>query len=84
MNDYSSIRRKLMGTITISRDELRKIMRETFVDVLSERKDLIEDAVVEAIEDLGLARAMEEGRTGEFVNGKEFGRKLGAKLKRMK
>lgn len=84
MNDYSSIRRKLMGTMTISRDELRKIMRETFVDVLSERKDLIEDAVVEAIEDLGLARAMEEGRTGEYVNRKEFGRKLQAKLKRMK
>lgn len=70
--------------MTISRDELRKIMRETFVDVLSERKDLIEDAVVEAIEDLGLARAMEEGRTGEYVNRKEFGRKLQAKLKRMK
>lgn len=29
--------------------------------MLKERKDLLEDAVVDAIEDIGLARAMAEG-----------------------
>lgn len=70
-----------METITIGRNELRKIMRETFIDVLTNRKDLIEDAVIEAIEDIGLGVAMEEGRIGEYVDGNEFIRKLNAKIK---
>ena len=73
-----------METISMSRKELNKIVRETFVCFLTDRKDLIEDAVVEDLEDLGLARAMTEGRTGEYVDGKEFKRKLNSKLKRTK
>jgi hypothetical protein len=73
-----------MATITISRGELKKIMQETFVGVLSNRRDLIEDAVVEAIEDVGLARAIVDGRTDEYVDAKEFRRKIDAKLKRTK
>jgi len=30
-----------METITISRNELKKLMKDTFVDVLTQRKDLI-------------------------------------------
>ena len=73
-----------METIAISRNELKKIIRETFVDVLSDRKDLIGDAVLEAIEDLGLVRAMEEGRTGEYEDLGGFKKKLDARLKRTK
>jgi len=73
-----------METITISRRELKKIMKESFVDVLTSRRDLIEDAVIEAIEDVGLAMAMEDGRTGEYVDAREFRRKLSTKLKRTK
>ena len=65
-----------METITVSRDELKELMRETFIAVLTERKDLIENAVLEAIEDIGLGIAMEEGRTGEYVEKDEFIRKL--------
>jgi lipoate-protein ligase B len=61
-----------MNTVTIKSNELRKMMHETFIDVLTERKDLIENAVIEAIEDIGLGIAMEEGRTGEYIDAKEF------------
>jgi lipoate-protein ligase B len=70
-----------METVTISRNELKILMKETLIDVLTNRKDLIEDAVVEAIEDIGLGIAMEEGRTGEYVDGNEFMRKLDNKIK---
>ena len=70
-----------METVTISRNELKILMKETLIDVLTNRKDLIEDAVVEAIEDIGLGIAMEEGRTGEYVEGNEFMRKLDNKIK---
>jgi len=49
------------GTITITPEDLKVMMKETFIEVLKERKDLLEDAVIEAIEDIGLARAMAEG-----------------------
>jgi len=61
-----------MQTITIGSNELKKIMREIFIDVLTERRDLIEDAVIEAIEDIGLGIAMEAGRTGEYIDTQKF------------
>jgi lipoate-protein ligase B len=70
-----------METVAISRNELKILMKETLIDVLTNRKDLIEDTVVEAIEDIGLGIAMEEGRTGEYVDGNEFMRKLDNKIK---
>jgi lipoate-protein ligase B len=70
-----------MEAIAMSRNEFKKLMRETFIDVLTDRKDLIEDAVIEAIEDIGLGVAMEEGRTGEYVDEDEFMAKLGSKIK---
>ena len=70
-----------METITITPNKLKKLMKETFIDVLTDRKDLIEDAVIEAIEDIGLGVAMEEGRTGEYVDENEFIRKLDRKIK---
>jgi len=70
-----------METITLNRDELKRLMREAFVDVLTERKDLIENAVIEAIEDIGLSLAMEEGRTGEYVDADDFMRKLDGRVK---
>ena len=43
------------------------------MDVLTKRKDLIEDAVIEAFEDISLGSiAMGEGRTGKYVDVKEF------------
>ncbi len=73
-----------METITINRNELKKLMRETFIDVLTDRKDLIEDAVLDAIEDIGLGVAMEEGRTFEYVNDADFLGKLDKRIKGMK
>ena len=70
-----------METIAMSRNEFRRLMRETLIDVLTDRKDLIEDAVIEAIEDIGLGLAMEEGRTGEYIDGDEFIAKLENKIK---
>ncbi len=70
-----------METITISSAELKRLMRETFIDVLTERKDLIEEAVIEAIEDIGLGIAMEEGRSGEYINNEEFIKKIDSKIK---
>jgi hypothetical protein len=73
-----------MDTITISRKELRKLIRETFEDVLNDKKELIGDAVVEAMEDIGLAIAMEVGNKGEYIDIGNFKKKLGNRIKQAK
>ena len=70
--------------VSISRSELKKIIRETFVDVLNERKDIISDAVMEAIEDFGLANAIVKERTYEYIGTDVFKKKLENKIKRSK
>lgn len=56
-----------MGMPDISTTELKELMKEAITSVLTERKDLLEDAVSEAILDMKLALAIEEGDTGEYV-----------------
>ena len=57
-----------METKDITKDELREIMKEAVTTVLTERRDLLEEAVSEAILDMKLGLAMEEADTGEYVS----------------
>jgi len=65
-----------MKTLGISKSELRELMKEALISVLTERKDLLEDAVSEAILDMKLGLAIEEGDTGEYVRESEVLSKL--------
>ena len=60
----------------ISKSELKKLMKEAIISVLTERRDLLEDAVSEAILDMKLGLAIEEGDTGEYVPESEIFSKL--------
>jgi len=51
----------------ISKSELKEMIREAMISVLAERKDLLEEAVSEAILDMKLGLAIEEGDIGEYV-----------------
>ena len=51
----------------ISKSELKELMKEAVVSALTERIDLLEEAVSEALLDMKLALAMEEADTGEYV-----------------
>lgn len=73
-----------MNTITMDRQELKKLIRETMEDVFNDKKELIGDAVLEAMEGISLGRAMEEGRTGEYVDIDEFKKKLTSRIARLK
>jgi hypothetical protein len=60
----------------ISKNELRDVIKEAMISVLAERKDLLEEAVSEAILDMKLGLAIEEGDTGEYVSEAEVLSKL--------
>ena len=65
-----------METQGISKNELKELMKEAVISVLTERNDLLEDAVSEAILDMKLGLALEEGDTGEYVSESEIMLKL--------
>ncbi|MBS3809984.1 MAG: hypothetical protein KGY38_07525 [Desulfobacterales bacterium] len=56
-----------MQTNELSKTELREIIKEAVTAVLTERKDLLEDALSEALLDMKLGLAMEEADSGEYV-----------------
>ena len=60
----------------ISKSELRHMIKEAMISVLAERKDLLQEAVSEAILDMKLGLAIEEGDSGEYVPESEVLSKL--------
>ena len=51
--------------------QLKAIFKAALVEVMEERRDLIRDAVEDALEEIALARAIEEGKDSEAVSRNE-------------
>jgi hypothetical protein len=47
--------------LTANETKLKKLLKAAVVEVLEERRDLVRDAVVEAVEDIGLVGAIQAG-----------------------
>jgi len=60
----------------ISKSELEGIVKRAVTSVLEERKDLLEEAVSEAILDMKLGLAIEEGDRGDYVSEENIMKKL--------
>jgi len=52
----------------INQAQLKELLKAAIVEVLEERRDLISDLIEEALEDLALARAIEEGESTDIVS----------------
>jgi hypothetical protein len=52
---------------SISPDQLKALIKAAVTEVLEERRDLLHQAVEEALEDVALARAIEEGESTELI-----------------
>lgn len=57
-----------MATASIEENRLKDLLKSAIVEVLEERRDLVVDLFEEAIEDIALARAMEEERASAFIS----------------
>lgn len=56
---------------------MEQIVSDAIINVLTNRKDLLEDALQEALLDIGLARAMDEGLESDVVSEEEVFETLG-------
>ncbi|WP_045213725.1 hypothetical protein [Desulfonatronovibrio magnus] len=65
-----------MDINNVSKDDLKELIQEAFNDVLTKRKDILEDAVSEALLDIKFGLAMEEADNGEYATEKSVMDKL--------
>jgi hypothetical protein len=61
-----------MATLNMTASELEKLIKRAIISTLTERSDLLENAVTEAILDMKLGLAIEEGDTGEYAGEKQI------------
>ena len=54
--------------LTVSDDKIKEFLREILVEMIRENREEFRDVVVEAIEDIGLANAIKDGRKNKFVS----------------
>jgi len=56
----------------ISDEKTKELLSEVVVELLKTKKNLLYDVIIEFLEDVGLANAIAEGRTNEFISEDEI------------
>jgi hypothetical protein len=57
--------------MSVNEAQLKELLKSAIAEVLEERRDFVKEIVEEAIEDIGLARAIDEGVASEDVHRNE-------------
>ncbi len=57
---------------SMSQDQLKDLIKAAVAEALEERRDLLHEIVEEALEDVALARAIEEGESTELIERAEI------------
>ena len=61
-----------MTNITLDEKQFKALLKESLTELFEERQDLFSSIVIEALEDIGLANAIREGRQDDFVSKEEI------------
>jgi len=57
----------------LSQQDMKDLIKQALLEIIEERRDLIHDVLEEALEDIALARAIEEGKdSGEASRDEVF------------
>lgn len=54
--------------ITVSDDKLKQVLKEIMVELIQDKKDVMSKIISDALEDVGLAQAIKQGRKNKFVD----------------
>jgi DNA-binding phage protein len=61
-----------MATNLTDEEKLKEVLKSAIVEVFEERKDLVREVIEEALEDVALTRAIEEGDRTSTVTREEI------------
>jgi len=56
----------------IDDSKLKQLLKEAFIEALEEKKTIFQELIVEAMEDIALARAIKEGENTDTVSKQEI------------
>jgi hypothetical protein len=65
-------RGEAMTSVSLDEKEFKILLKQTLIELFDERRDIFSAIVVDALEELGLAAAIREGRVNEFVSEEEI------------
>ena len=54
--------------LTISDEKTKELLAEVLTEMIREKREVFYDIVLEAMEEIGLANAIKEGRENQFVS----------------
>ncbi len=57
--------------VSASRNELKQAVKESLGEFFTEKKEILHNAFLEVIEDIGMSNAIKEGEKSAFVSEKE-------------
>ena len=57
--------------LSIRDEKTKELLTEVMIELLKNKRDLIYDILLEALEEVGMANAIAEGRKNEFVSEEE-------------
>jgi hypothetical protein len=60
-----------MTTISLDEKQFKVLLKQTLIELFEERQDIFSAIVAEALEEIGLANAIREGRKNDFMTREE-------------
>ena len=57
----------MTNSVSADDQKIKALFKEAIVEVMEENQELVSSLLVEALEDIGLSRAIEEGENSESV-----------------
>ena len=61
-----------MTTVSLDEKQFKILLKQTLIELFDERRDIFSAIVTEALEDIGLANAIREGRKNDFMSKEEI------------
>ena len=62
----------MTNSVSADDQKIKALFKEAIVEVMEENQELVSSLLVEALEDIGLSRAIEEGEKSESVSREEI------------
>jgi hypothetical protein len=61
-----------MAIVSLDEKQFKILLKQTLIELFDERCDIFSAIVAEALEDIGLANAIREGRKNDFMSKEEI------------
>jgi len=60
------------ATISLSDEKTKELLTEVLIDLMQTKRSLLNEIILDALEEVGLANAINEGRKDDFVSEDEI------------